>query len=569
MTLRRRLLAVWRVLTIKNLASWDDYWFDPVLRPTASGIDVSHETALGITALWNGIHLIANALAMVPLRLYRRKSGGGNVEAREDRRFRIVNLQPNFWQTSFGWRQMSQGHLLLRGNNYHQKVLRGDGSLDSLVPLHPVRIRVEINGGQIVYVYTKDDGTERRFRREEILHIKGLSGNGIVGYNPVEVMREAFGGIVATDRFSAHFFKNNAQPAGIVRAPKPVSDKEFKRVKDEWRATHSGEGESGTAFLDSGMEYQAIGFNAEDSQLINSRTFNIQEAARILNIPPHKLKEMSRATFSNIEHQGIEWVVDTIQPWATNWEQQLNSDLLTEREQATLFFKFDLKALLRGDSQQRAAYYQARFNMGSLTPNQIREFDDEDPYDGGDRYYVQQNLMPVDSVDDLLAAKTAPQPALPPAQDEEPKRLRAFTPLVRDYANRMVHQTITAARKAAKKNDWVAFRVWVDEYQDESVGLIAQHLVPLAASMAQAAGCPNAILGEAVRDFAVSAAQSIVTESVTALRDALRTTEPDQLEAALDSLLESWRWSRPDAIAEREVVRAESLFIPKQLESVA
>lgn len=562
-----------RPATFTNYQPWDDYWFDPVRRATASGADVSYEAALGITALWNGIHLIANALATCPLQLYRRTGNGGNTEAREDPRYRILYRRPNRWQTAFSWRQMAQGHLLLRGNSYAQKIYRVNGQLDSLVPLHPTRMKIEIRDGEILYLYTRDDGTQRTFRAEEIQHTKGLSTNGIIGYCPVTTMRESLGAVIATDRYTAHFFKNNAQPAGVLKVATPINEAKAKENKERWKAAHSGENESGIAILDSGMEFQKIGFSAEDSQLLAARTFNVQEAARILNIPPHKLKDMSGSTFSNIEHQGIEWVVDTLQPWAENWEQQLDADLLSEREQSTLFFKFNLKALLRGDSAQRAAYMQARFNMGSLSPNDIRELEDEPPIEGGDRYYLQQNLMPVDMIDEVLTAKSAPAPALSPAPEPKPlanpDALRAFTPVLRDLAARLLHREITAGKRVAKKNDWVAFRVWVDEYYEEAVGTTAQQMIPLATSMAQAAGCLGPQVAEAVRSYAVASAQAMVGDSSTALKDLLRLTPPEELETGVEALLESWRFSRPDTIAEREMVRAAEVFTTKQLKEVA
>jgi HK97 family phage portal protein len=567
----QRLTHAWRALTIQNYAPHDDYWYDRILRPTAAGVDVSHDEVLGITAFWNGVHLIANALAMVPLRLHRRKSRGTD-EAREDRRFRIVNRRPNPWQTAFGWRQMKQGHLLLRGNTYSQKVMRGDGTLDSLVPLHPTRMEMKVEDGTIWYIYRRDDGSQRVFPAREILHLKGLSTNGLLGYCPVTVMRESLGAVIATDRFSARFFKNDARPRGIVKSLNAISDTAFKRLKAEWMATNGGEGQQGTAFLDNGLEFQSIGTSPEDSQLLGSRTFNVQEAARILNIPPHKLKEMSRSTFSNIEHQSIEWVVDTIQPWAENWEQQLDADLLSEREQATLFFKFDLKALLRGDSAQRAAYMQARFNMGTLSQNDIRALDDEDPIAGGDRYYLQQNLMPLDKVDEILAAKNAP-PQLAAPKEEEPEKtgpaLVAFGPILRDFAARTLHREITAAKRVAKKGDWAAFRAWVDEYYAEAAGTTAQQIIPLATSMAQAAGCTGLQTGDLIRNYAVAVAQVMAQESMTAIKDALLVGPPDELDQTIDALLENWRWSRPDAIAEREVVRAAEMFTTKLLEAAA
>jgi hypothetical protein len=216
--------------------------------------------------------------------------------------------------------------------------------------------------------------------------------------------------------------------------------------------------------------------------------------------------------------------------------------------------------------------------MGSLSPNEIRGLDDEDPIDGGDRYYVQQNLMPVDKMDEILAAKNAPaRPALSPgdpgaSEDEVEAKgddLRSFLPILRDLAARMLHREITAAKRAAKKQDWVAFRVWIDEYYAEAVGTTALQIVPLATSMAQAAGCVGAHTAELIRNYAVAAAQAMVNDSTTALREALRVGPPDELDQVIEALLESWRWSRPDAIAEREVTRAAEIFTVKQLESAA
>lgn len=547
--------------SVRAHAPWDDYWYNGVARETAAGVDVDADSALGASALWNGVHLISNALAMAPLRLFRRRRGGGADEAREDPRFRIVHRKPNRWQTAFGWRQMSQGHLLLRGNTFAQKVYRTSGSLAELVPLHPTRMSVRIHDDAVWYIYQRSDGSQRVFRADEVLHVRGLSTDGIVGYSPVTVMRESIGSILATDRYSARYFRNNARPGVALKHPGYLKDDKFKQIKDEWNAAHSGsENAHKVALLEGGLELQEIGFSAEDSQMIGSRTFNVQEAARILNIPPHKLKEMSRATFSNIEHQAIEWVVDTVQPWAENWEQQLDADLLSEREQATMYFKFDLKALLRGDSAQRAAYMQARFNMASMSPNDIRKVEDEDPIEGGDRYYLQQNLMPLDKVDEILEQKSKPAPApVAPVEEDDGDALQAFAPAFRDVCARMLQRETTAVKRAVngavKNQDWVAFRIWVDEYYGEAAGTAAQQLTPLAESMARAVKHPGPVV-----DFTTLAAQTAASESLTALRAVLRDTESEDMGDAIGALLETWRAERPDQIAEREILRAAAMF---------
>lgn len=561
---------------VRNYQPWDDFWYGPVAQATAAGVDVSPESTLGITAMWNGVHLIANALAMVPLRLYRRRRNGGRDEAREDPRFRIVHRRPNRWQTSFGWRQMAQGHLLLRGNTFAQKVLRGSGSLAELVPLHPTRMTVHVDGLELVYEYLRSDGTRRFFRASEILHVRGLSTDGLVGYCPVTVLRESLGAITATDTFAARFFRNQAQPRGVLQTKANLKDEQYERVRKQWADTHAGvDNAHKPAILEGGLEWHAVGFSAEDAQLIGSKNFNVQEAARILNIPPHKLKEMSRTTFNNIEHQSIEWVVDSIQPWAENWEQQLDADLLTEREQATMYFKFDLKALLRGDSAQRAAYFQARFNTGSITPNEIRALDEEDPIEGGDRAYVQKNLVPADRVDDVVTKEAAPSPApAPPAGGEEEDgsvaaaaRLRAFVPVLADAARRQLHREITAGERAARKGDWTQFRVWLDEYYGEAAGTFAQALVPLARAMAGVTGLEPAVTSVAVQAYSVAAAGAVIHESLTALRTAVRDTPPEELGEQLASMWESWRESRPDQVAEREVARAIEVFTPRATEA--
>lgn len=579
-----------RVMEWRNPGPLNDYWYNPVAGMTSSGIQVNAENAMGASAVWAAVTIIAGTVGMLPLKLYRRTADGGREEARDDPRFRITHRKPNPWQTSIGWREMQQGHLLLRGNCYSQKVYDRRG-LQALIPLHPSRMTVESGSQGLTYIYKRPDSTERVFQQDEILHVRGLSGDGITGYSPVTVHREGIAITMATEQYAGRFFGNGARPGGILTTEQKMGPETRSQVMKAWNDAHQGvQNSHKVAVLEGGLGWQQIGFSAEDAQLIASRSFNVVEAARIFNIPPHKLKELSRATFSNIEQQSLEFLQDTIQPWAERWEQQLDNDLLDEEEQETLFFKFNLSALLRSDVAARGAFYNTLFQMGSMSPNDVRALEEMNPVEGGDQRFVPLNMVPLDKASEAMLMGAAPEPA-PVAEEEEPRalpapetreraerrsvamRLRhrsAHAGLFSSVADLTIRREVGAVRKALRDafggRDSADFRAWLDTFYESHGAWVAEKFLPvLRAYMEVVAGTAGQDVDTEdlprdfdvfVRGYADNLGKAWSGSSRGQLQQILRETPAEDVEAAIEARLAEWEEKRAGKVAEREPVEA-------------
>ena len=382
----------------------DDFWYTPTWMQGRSGKVQSPEDALGLSAWWNAIAIIAGTIGSLPLKLYR-KEGERRVAVRDDPRYRLMFRRPNEWQTAFEWREMAQGHLLVRGNHYSRIVRDQLGRPIAIVPLHPERVQPEVRGGEIAYRFRAPNGGDELIRMQDMLHLRGLGSNGVTGYSVVAVARESLSYSLQLERFGSQFVENKGRPGGILQSDQMLKKEQRRELGEEWDRMFQGGGLGKTAVIDAGLKWQQVGFSNEDAQWLGSRSHQVTEIARWTNLPPHFLKDLTRATFSNIEEQAIEFVVHTIRPWAERWEQRLDCMLLSEAEQGEFGFKFSLEALLRGDAASRGAFYQLLFNMGAITPNEIRAKEEMNPHDsGGDQAFVQVNLMPLDQAAEPFGA---------------------------------------------------------------------------------------------------------------------------------------------------------------------
>lgn len=388
--------------TLKDPAKWLVDWFGGAT--SATGIHVTSESARRITAVWCAVKILSEDLASLPLFVFQRRSDGrGKDRLPKHPLHRILHDSPNPWQTSFEWREMMQGHLCLRGNAYSEILYDGRGGIRALVPLHPDRVRVyDISGSGIgeqplVYHYTPVAGPARFLFMDEMLHLKGLSDDGLVGLSPISEFRETLGLSIGTETYAARFFGNYANPGGVLSHPKTLTKDAAIRLREAWEQKHAGiENAHRVAVLEEGLTWTSIGVNPKDSQLLDSRKFSVVEVARIFRIAPHKLADLDRATFSNIEQQSIDHVVNTLRPWVVRWEQRLQAALLTSSERASgIFFEFNIDGLLRGDIQSRYAAYAVGRQWGWLSPNDVRGLENQNPREdaGGDAYHEPLNMQ--------------------------------------------------------------------------------------------------------------------------------------------------------------------------------
>lgn len=365
----------------------------------SSGERVDEQSAMQISTVYACVRLLAETVAALPLHLYRYTDGGkGKESACDHPLYRILYRQPNDEMSSFIWRETMMTHLLLWGNAYSQIIRDGRNQVLGLYPLLPENVEVDRDGqGELYYIYHAytdevpgDQNQDIYFRKDEILHIPGLGFNGLVGFSPIAMMKNSLGTTLAVEKYGASFFKNGAQPSGVLEHPGVLKDPQ--KIRDNWTAVYGGANNAHkVAVLEEGMSYKAISLPPEDSQFLSTRQFGVEEICRIFRVPPHMVQSLEHATFSNIEHQSIDFVVHTLTPWLVRFEQAIIKDLLLTEEQDVLFPKFNVDGLLRGDYQSRMNGYATGISNGFLSPNDIHRLENMDlipAEEGGDDYYL-------------------------------------------------------------------------------------------------------------------------------------------------------------------------------------
>ena len=343
-------------------------------RETTSGIHINEAVALGIPAVFACVRVLSEAIAALPLITYERFPNGDRERARGFSLYGILHDAPNPLMTSFEMRELLVGHLCLRGNAYCY-IERDAGEVTALWPLHPDRVTVELSGRELVYKH-QNDGQEKIYPMEDILHIRGLSGDGLIGYSPLTLLRDAFGYAKAVGEYSASYFRNDASPGGILTSPNPLSQQAHDNLKAAWSAGHTGKGKHHkVAVMDNGLQWQAIGVSPEDSQLIESQKFSVVEIARCFRVPLNLVMDYERSTYSNVTEQNRSFLTHTLQPWLTRIEQAMAKSLLTEAEKERYFIEHLTQGFLRADTKDRYESYKIGLDAGFLTIEEVRQLE--------------------------------------------------------------------------------------------------------------------------------------------------------------------------------------------------
>ncbi|MCL2194362.1 MAG: phage portal protein [Oscillospiraceae bacterium] len=364
---------------------------------STSGQTVNERTAMTVTAVYACVRILAESIAGLPLHLYRQQDDGSKTRVHNHPLARVMHAEPNPEMTSFVFRETLMAHLLLWGNAYAQIIRNGWGRVVALYPLLPNRMQVERIAGQLCYRYTPDDGVPVVLRRDEVLHIPGLGFDGLVGYSPIAMAKNAVGLALATEEYGSTFFANGANPGGVLEHPGVVKNPD--QLRESWHGQFGGSGKAHKiAVLEEGLKFKSIGIPPDAAQFLQTRKFQITEIARIFRVPPHMLADLERATFSNIEHQSLDFVKYTLNPWVVRWEQALMQALLLPSEKERMFIRFNLDGLLRGDYASRMRGYAQGRQNGWLSVNDVRELEDMNrvPQEqGGDLYHMNGNMVPL------------------------------------------------------------------------------------------------------------------------------------------------------------------------------
>ena len=358
-----------------------------------------------MTAVYSCVRILAEAVAGLPLHLYRYKEDGGKEKAIDHPLYLLLHDEPNPEMSSFVFRETLMTHLLLWGNAYAQIIRNGKGEVIALYPLMPNKMSVDRDAnGQLIYQYNRSNdeaptmnGSTVTLRPSDVLHIPGLGFDGLVGYSPIAMAKNAIGMAIACEEYGAKFFANGAAPGGVLEHPGTIKDP--ARVRESWQSTFGGSGNANKiAVLEEGMKYAPIGISPEQAQFLETRKFQINEIARIFRVPPHMVGDLERSSFSNIEQQSLEFVKYTLDPWVMRWEQSIQRSLLSAEEKKQYFAKFNLEGLLRGDYASRMEGYATARQNGWMSANDIRELENLDRIpaeDGGDLYLINGNMLPL------------------------------------------------------------------------------------------------------------------------------------------------------------------------------
>ena len=366
---------------------------------TTSGKTVNEFTAMQTTAVYSCVRILSEALASLPLHVYR-YTPTGKERVYDHPLYHILHDEPNSEMTSFVFRETLMSHLLIWGNAYAQIIRDGAGRVVALYPLLPNKMEVwRDKSGEIYYTYSRtSDETYRDgpaiLRRQDVLHIPGLGFDGLLGYSPIAMAKNAVGMTIACEEYGASFFANGANPGGVLEHPGVLKDP--KKVRDSWNDVYRGSNNAHkVAVLEEGMKYQQIGIPPEEAQFLETRKFQINEIARLYRIPPHMVGDLEKSSFSNIEQQSLEFVKYTLDPWVIRWEQALQRSLFLPKEKTEYFIKLNVDGLLRGDYQSRMNGYAIGRQNGWLSSNDIRLLEDLNPIpdvEGGNLYLINGNM---------------------------------------------------------------------------------------------------------------------------------------------------------------------------------
>lgn len=366
----------------------------------SGGIRVTPESSLRTTAVLCCVRTLAESVAGLKLNLIKTTSAGSKTVQKNNPIHKLLTAKPNKWQTSFEWLEQMMLHLGLYGNAYNEIVRDGSGIPTSLNPLHPSRMEVEeVAPGVLRYTYTESSGGRTTYPADQIQHVRWMSNDGIHGIVPTEVSKEAIALAQCCERFGSKFFSNGARPGVILETDNAITPEAALQLRENWERLHRGVDNSWkTAVLTNGLKAHEMGSNAQESQYLEVRRFQVEEVCRIYRVPPHLVMDLQRATFNNIEQQSLDFLQFTLTPWLRRIEQSIGRDVIGNdgKEEA----EFDTRSLLRGDAASRANYYNSLFNLGCLSVNEIRSAESMNPVDGGDQRFVQLNMQPLEQYEE-------------------------------------------------------------------------------------------------------------------------------------------------------------------------
>jgi HK97 family phage portal protein len=366
---------------------------------SAAGVAVTPERAMGLAVVYSCVRVWAESVGQVPIHLYeqgereKKKATGHPL-------YDVLHFAPNKYQTAQEWREWVMVCLGTWGNAYSQIIRTGPTNrqrVAELLPIPPGAVTpvYDAAGGEVAYRVALARGGAETLPSRDVLHIKllpAIGGQGVVGMSPIHQAMETIGIALRAEEFGARLFSNGAQPGGMLEVPGKLSKAAYDNLKASVEERQGSENAHRPMILEEGMKWQSVGFPADAAQFLETRKFQRSEVAGMYGVPPHMVGDLDRATFSNIEHQGLSFVVQGLMPHLTRMESRIRTQLLAPEERGRYFAKFNVAGLLRGDMTARAAFYRDLINVGVMSPNEARDREDMNPREGGDAFLTPLNM---------------------------------------------------------------------------------------------------------------------------------------------------------------------------------
>ena len=542
-----------------------DFWYYPISGPSKTGVEVAESTSLMLAPVWACVRCISETIASLPLNVYRRLEDGGKEKYPLHPVHELLHSKPNPEMTAFQFREIAVEHLLLWGNFYAQIIHDGWGKPIELWPLRPDQMDIfrSETDNTLRYKYRPVGTSEIRiFPATDILHIPGLGFNGVTGYSVITMAREAIGLGIAAEEFACRFFANDATPPTLLTHPGKLSEKAQQNLRDSWNKVHQGlDNKFKFAILEEGLDVKTIGMPLKDAQFLELRKFQRTEICSIFRTPPHMIGDLEKATFSNIEQQSIDFVVNTIRPWLVRLEQAYKLKLFNEREQKRYFVEHVIDGLLRGDSGARAQYYNTMFNTGVYSINDIRELENKNPIPHGDKHFVPMNMQ---ELGDKKPEKEEKPPELPiniekqaesinngeeveeNNEKEEKRIIDAFRLLAEDVTARIIRREQIAIERAMRRKQFEDVQKYLDDFYSELPKFIELNMRPVLLAYEKWTG--NDSLDKHMQDY-INIHMKDSNEEMEEFLSLKRMYEPEEFKAFVECDVAKWTDIRPQRMA--------------------
>ena len=361
--------------------------------PDASTID--NDKALTLTAVWCAIRLLSESVSSLPCSVYTKQANGDKMEDSNNRIYDLIKYRPNNYQNKITFLEYIMMSICTDGNSYVQIVRDGSGKPVQLIPLSPSNVDVVINDGELFYQINGGGILDAI----DVLHFKTLTDDGFNGISPITQCKKALSWGLNLEEYGDTFFKNGAKPSSTLSTDRALSEQAIERLRNSFSNTYAKLNNSNsTIILEEGLTFTPISISPEQAQFLSSRQFSIEEVARIFNIPPHMLKDLSKSSFNNIEMQSQEFVTYTLMPYITRLENEMNYKLFRSNEIGKTFIEFNVNGLLRGDVKSRNEAYKTAITNGYMSINEVRQKENLNSIEGGDKHFMQMNMTTIEKI---------------------------------------------------------------------------------------------------------------------------------------------------------------------------